>query len=102
MWPNLIQSGLKRTFSDHAPILLEASHKIDWGPIPFKMVNWWIEQKDFRILVENSWRNSKVIGWRVCPQRKAEECETCYKKLEESEWHFNVERDRREIVDFGY
>ncbi|KAL8499831.1 hypothetical protein ACS0TY_019718 [Phlomoides rotata] len=25
MWPNLKQLGLKRTFSDHAPILLEAS-----------------------------------------------------------------------------
>ncbi|KAL8543706.1 hypothetical protein ACS0TY_004319 [Phlomoides rotata] len=63
MWPNLKQSGLKRTFSDHAPILLEASNKVDWGPIPFKIVNWWIDQKDFRILVDNTWKNSKVVGW---------------------------------------
>ncbi|KAL8556290.1 hypothetical protein ACS0TY_003927 [Phlomoides rotata] len=54
LWHNLKQSGLKRTFSDHAPILLEASNQDNWGPIPFKIVNWWNDQKDFRILVENT------------------------------------------------
>ncbi|KAL8479526.1 hypothetical protein ACS0TY_026428 [Phlomoides rotata] len=63
LWPNLKQIGLKRTFSDHAPILLEATEKENWGPIPFKVVNWWIDQKDFRSIVENSWMNSKIEGW---------------------------------------
>ncbi|KAL8507119.1 hypothetical protein ACS0TY_017855 [Phlomoides rotata] len=62
-WPKLNQFGLKRTFSDHAPILPESSDKEYWGPIPFKIVNWWIDRKDFRSLVDNSWKNSKLVGW---------------------------------------
>ncbi|KAL8542077.1 hypothetical protein ACS0TY_003077 [Phlomoides rotata] len=62
LWPNLKQVGLKRTFSDHAPIFLKAIEKENWGPIPFKIVNWWIDQKDFRTLVENSWRSIKIDG----------------------------------------
>ncbi|KAL8511698.1 hypothetical protein ACS0TY_018212 [Phlomoides rotata] len=39
VWPNLNQFGLKGTFSDHAPILIESSDKENWGPILFKIVN---------------------------------------------------------------
>ncbi|KAL8488413.1 hypothetical protein ACS0TY_024620 [Phlomoides rotata] len=62
-WPNLKQTGLKRTFSDHAPLLLEATDNIYWGPIPFKIVNWWIDLKEFRLLVENSWKDVVINGW---------------------------------------
>ncbi|KAL8544569.1 hypothetical protein ACS0TY_004955 [Phlomoides rotata] len=62
-WPNVRQIGLKRTFSNHAPILLEVTVKENWGPIPFKVVNWWLEQKDFCKLVEGVWRETKVEGW---------------------------------------
>ncbi|KAL8474343.1 hypothetical protein ACS0TY_030982 [Phlomoides rotata] len=34
-WPNAKQSGLKRIFSDHAPIILESCQRENWGPIPF-------------------------------------------------------------------
>ncbi|KAL8510060.1 hypothetical protein ACS0TY_017040 [Phlomoides rotata] len=37
-WPNAKQIGLKRTISDHAPILLDVNEKEYWGPVPFKMV----------------------------------------------------------------
>ncbi|KAL8498894.1 hypothetical protein ACS0TY_022022 [Phlomoides rotata] len=62
-WPNAIQIGLKRTFYDHAPILLEVSVKENWGPMPFKVVNWWLDQEDFFKHVEDVWRETKVEGW---------------------------------------
>ncbi|KAL8512924.1 hypothetical protein ACS0TY_019184 [Phlomoides rotata] len=62
-WNQSKQYGLKRTFSDHAPILLDISQKENWGPIPFKMINWWIDIESFRNLVSNFWRNTSVEGW---------------------------------------
>ncbi|KAL8483186.1 hypothetical protein ACS0TY_026022 [Phlomoides rotata] len=62
-WPNVKQSGLKRTFLDHAPIILEVSEREYWGPIPFKIVNWWLDQEDFCKTVEGVWKDTKVEGW---------------------------------------
>ncbi|KAL8509574.1 hypothetical protein ACS0TY_016699 [Phlomoides rotata] len=62
-WPNSKQTGLKRTLSDHARILLENSQKEYWGPVPFKIVNWWMDKEDFRILVNDFWKNTVMEGW---------------------------------------
>ncbi|KAL8556280.1 hypothetical protein ACS0TY_003917 [Phlomoides rotata] len=61
-WPNAKQSGLKRTFSDHAPILLDVTEKENWGPVPFKVVNWWMDKDEFRVLVEQVWKETQVDG----------------------------------------
>ncbi|KAL8507992.1 hypothetical protein ACS0TY_018516 [Phlomoides rotata] len=62
-WPNAKQVGLKKSFSDHAPIFLENCQPEFWGPIPFKMVNWWLDRDDFRILFSKFWKDSVVEGW---------------------------------------
>ncbi|KAL4385576.1 hypothetical protein GQ457_15G025080 [Hibiscus cannabinus] len=45
-----IQEGLKRSVSDHVPVLLYNS-TIDWGPRPFKFVNCWLSLKEGRELI---------------------------------------------------
>ncbi|KAL8529933.1 hypothetical protein ACS0TY_007123 [Phlomoides rotata] len=62
-WPNVKQTSLKRTFSDHAPILLEVTEKENWGTVPFKIVNWWLDQEEFCNLVERVWKDTSVDGW---------------------------------------
>ncbi|KAL8506839.1 hypothetical protein ACS0TY_017654 [Phlomoides rotata] len=44
--------------------LLSATvEKENWGPVPFKTVNWWLEQEEFCKLVESVWKNIRVDGW---------------------------------------
>ncbi|KAL8555169.1 hypothetical protein ACS0TY_003106 [Phlomoides rotata] len=62
-WTNVKQSGLTRSIYDHAPILLEVFEKENWGPISFRIVNWWLDQEDFRQLVEKAWKDTVVEGW---------------------------------------
>ncbi|KAL8490948.1 hypothetical protein ACS0TY_022816 [Phlomoides rotata] len=62
-WPNVKQIGLKRTIYDHAHIMLEVTEKENWGTIPFKIVNWWLDQEDFCKLVERIWNDTSVEGW---------------------------------------
>jgi len=38
-WPHSTQFMLDRDYSDHCPILLK-SKNIDWGPKPFKVMDW--------------------------------------------------------------
>ncbi|KAL8462896.1 hypothetical protein ACS0TY_033777 [Phlomoides rotata] len=57
------QIGLKRAFFDYAPILLETTQAVNWGPIPFKMINWWVELEDFKQLVRRFWTNTHIEGW---------------------------------------
>ncbi|KAL8557528.1 hypothetical protein ACS0TY_004824 [Phlomoides rotata] len=38
LWPYSFQRGLKRSISDHCPIILEDIGK-DWGPKPFRGIN---------------------------------------------------------------
>ncbi|GJV37784.1 RNA-directed DNA polymerase, eukaryota, reverse transcriptase zinc-binding domain protein [Tanacetum coccineum] len=56
-WPNSYVLALTREFSDHSPILLRNT-SLDFGPIPFKIYNSWIEHVDFPIIVQESWVSS--------------------------------------------
>ncbi|KAK8319400.1 hypothetical protein V6Z11_A13G239300 [Gossypium hirsutum] len=53
---DLQQLGLKRSVSDHIPILL-ADVEIDWGPKPFKFINGWFKKKECASLIEKGWSN---------------------------------------------
>ncbi|KHN34609.1 hypothetical protein glysoja_011162, partial [Glycine soja] len=55
-WPDSTQFVLDRDFSDHCPILLR-SRTIDWGPKPFKIMDWWLKDKDFQKMVSHRWGN---------------------------------------------
>ena len=34
----------------------------DWGPRPFRFLNCWLEDRDFKTFVEEKWRDFNVIG----------------------------------------
>ncbi|GJZ85908.1 cytochrome P450 [Tanacetum coccineum] len=46
LWPNSHTITLLREFSDHFPLLL-SNLGADYGPIPFKLYNSWLQHKDF-------------------------------------------------------
>ncbi|CAL0325442.1 unnamed protein product [Lupinus luteus] len=58
-WGHLVQLGLKRTFSDHCPILLK-NDVPDWGPSPFRTNNCWFSDSEFGKFVEEEWNNLVV------------------------------------------
>ncbi|XP_020234693.1 uncharacterized protein LOC109814631 [Cajanus cajan] len=61
-WPGSIQMVLDRNISDHCPILLK-NVEVDWGPKPFRFLDCWLHDKDFRPLVEKTWEEMNVHGW---------------------------------------
>ncbi|KAL5153812.1 hypothetical protein HKD37_19G053302 [Glycine soja] len=61
-WPDTTQFVLERDFSYHCPILLR-SINIDWGPKPFKIMDWWLKDKGFQNMVALKWGNYHPHGW---------------------------------------
>ncbi|XP_028216529.1 uncharacterized protein LOC114398545 [Glycine soja] len=61
-WPDSTQFVLDRDYSDHCPILLKLKN-IDWGPKPFKVMDWWLKDKGFQQLVQQQWGNYHPPGW---------------------------------------
>lgn len=61
-WPNSTQTGLRRTVSDHYPILLEIKAR-DWGPKPFRYLNLWSTHPDFKEFVSRKWDSYNIDGW---------------------------------------
>ncbi|KAL8476717.1 hypothetical protein ACS0TY_029134 [Phlomoides rotata] len=63
-WPSLHLRGLRRSLSDHCPIVLVNKPK-DWGPKPFRCLNAWFSHPDFRNFVKERWssyENAEVFG----------------------------------------
>ncbi|KAL5127663.1 putative ribonuclease H protein [Glycine soja] len=60
--PNSTQFVLDRDFFDHCPILLRST-TVDWGPRPFKVMDWWLKDKDFHKMVSHRWGNYHPSGW---------------------------------------
>lgn len=61
-WPNSSLKGLRRSISDHCPLLLDSVVR-DWGPRPFRSINAWFSHPDFKNFIMDRWRNFKVEGW---------------------------------------
>lgn len=53
---------LPRDASDHCPLVLKVGGW-DWGPKPFRFNNFWLENRGFKLLVEETWRNHNLGGW---------------------------------------
>ncbi|PNY03509.1 cysteine-rich receptor-like protein kinase, partial [Trifolium pratense] len=53
---------LPRSVSDHCPLILRCGN-VDWGPRPFRFNNHWLQNDDFKRLVEETWREQDVEGW---------------------------------------
>ncbi|CAL0305463.1 unnamed protein product [Lupinus luteus] len=60
-WGQLVQLSLKRTFSDHCPIVLKNDVR-NWGPSPFRTNNCWFSDSEFGRFVEGTWSGLKVVG----------------------------------------
>ncbi|GLT40913.1 hypothetical protein SLA2020_150100 [Shorea laevis] len=61
-WGNVKQWGLKRTMSDHCPILLK-NQIIDWGPKPFRFFDVWLDLPGLKELVSETWKSTVISGW---------------------------------------
>ncbi|GLU21787.1 hypothetical protein SLE2022_379030 [Rubroshorea leprosula] len=62
-WEGLKQYRLKRSFSDHCPIVLKNEIK-DWGPKPFRFFNAWLEHPKYRCEATKVWKETEVHGWK--------------------------------------
>ncbi|GJV75115.1 calcium/proton exchanger [Tanacetum coccineum] len=56
-WPHSNVTALPRDLSDHCTQILK-THAMDYGPIPFKFFNSWINHTDFPRVVSSSWAES--------------------------------------------
>ncbi|KHN30791.1 hypothetical protein glysoja_039729, partial [Glycine soja] len=61
-WPDSSQHVIQRDFSDHCPILLKTD-MVDWGPKPFRVLDWWLKNKEYQTLVKESWIRDQQTGW---------------------------------------
>nr|GEU76016.1 zinc finger, CCHC-type [Tanacetum cinerariifolium] len=57
--PNISAISLDRYLSDHRPILLRESQH-DYGPIPFRFFNHWLELDDFNKFVTDMWNLAPI------------------------------------------
>lgn len=56
-FPSLKASILRRSVSDHCPLLLQSQSE-DWGPRPFRFQNAWLTHKGCQKLIDDTWLNS--------------------------------------------
>ena len=61
-WPDSSQHVLPRDYSDHCPIILKTD-MVDWGPKPFRVLDWWLKNKEYQTLVKESWTRDQQAGW---------------------------------------
>ncbi|GKV23017.1 hypothetical protein SLEP1_g32806 [Rubroshorea leprosula] len=62
-WGDIRQWGLKRTVSDHCPILIK-EEKVDWGPKPFKFFDAWLDQPGCMEMIRKVWNSAEIKGWK--------------------------------------
>ena len=36
---------------------------VDWGPKPFRVFDWWLQQKGYQKMVREAWSNDQQGGW---------------------------------------
>ena len=56
-FPNLHLTGLKRSISDHNPLLLSLETGNNWGPFPFRCYDAWFLNPNLKGFLMNEWRN---------------------------------------------
>lgn len=56
-YPSLKVSLLKRTISDHCPLLVQSRDK-NWGPRPFRFLNCWLSHPSCSKVIKDSWSTS--------------------------------------------
>lgn len=61
LWPHATVSALPRKYSDHCPVLFKPFAK-DFGPIPFKCFNSWIDLPGFKDVVIKAYGEAVTSG----------------------------------------
>ena len=61
-WGNISLWVLPRSISDHYPLVLKCGD-LDWGHKPFRFNNYWLENRNFKKVVEGVWRGQGGDGW---------------------------------------
>lgn len=61
LWTDLAVVALERCFTDHCPIILKTSNA-NFGPIPFRFFNQWIDKEGFKDMVAESWNTELCTG----------------------------------------
>ena len=56
-FPDMILTGLCRSFSDHNPLLLQMKEGVNWGPKPFRCQDAWFLHPQFKSFVVEEWQN---------------------------------------------
>ena len=60
-FPNLKLMGLKRSCSDHNPLILNLEDNNNWGPKPFRTYNAWFMNPNFKRFIRNEWANLPTV-----------------------------------------
>ncbi|GLU02749.1 hypothetical protein SLE2022_199870 [Rubroshorea leprosula] len=61
-WGEMKQWGLKRSVSDHCPLMIK-NEQVDWGPKPFRFFDVWLDQPGCKEVITSVWSDSQVQGW---------------------------------------
>ena len=81
-----------RAVSDHSPVILDTVLP-QWGPIPFRFENAWLEHKHFSRDFEKWWKEVPVDGWEEYKwTKRLQKIKQCVKK-----WNNGVFGDLRMI-----
>ncbi|GKV25095.1 hypothetical protein SLEP1_g34588 [Rubroshorea leprosula] len=84
--------GLRRTVSDHCPIVLK-NEQVDWGPKPFRFLDAWLEQPGCKEVITSAWCDNEVEGWNSFKIK--EKMKRTKKALKEWSGKTNREMDER-------
>ena len=91
-----------RSISDHCPLVLK-SGDLDWGPKLFRFNNYWLENRNFKKVVEEVWRTQRGVGWMgVILKNKLKGLKEelrVWSKKEYEDLNFKAEKLIEEIVD---
>ncbi|KAL8479250.1 hypothetical protein ACS0TY_026208 [Phlomoides rotata] len=102
--PNQSIKGLRRSISDHVPLVIQSESK-DWGPRPFRFINSWIEHQQFNDFFQEKWKSYSVEGWAA--YRLKEKLKLFKKDLRgrnnvtfgEIDYNFDSKKKEIEILD---
>ncbi|KAL8509567.1 hypothetical protein ACS0TY_016697 [Phlomoides rotata] len=99
-WPNQSLRGLRRSLSDHVPLVLQSGCK-DWGPRPFRFMNSWIEHPQFKAFFLEKWNSYSIEGWaafRLKEKLKLFKCDLRgWNKVIFGNIDFNIDTKKEEI-----
>ncbi|GKV26410.1 hypothetical protein SLEP1_g35723 [Rubroshorea leprosula] len=91
-WSDVKQWGLRRSVSNHCPVLLR-NECVDWGPKPFKYYDAWLEQPGCKEVITNAWTNNEVSGWNGFKLK--EKLKRTKQVLKEWSYQMNTEMDSK-------